>query len=126
MEPIVVPQPASGDVGITTGTLLRIDGDKQLPIAGARLYLGTLLKTADGVDAMVQLDRNTSPATTTNGLGQFLFVDLPPGRYGLMLDAIEGALLLNRPDDGTDLIIEVTGGQVNDLGELAYPFPELN
>jgi len=126
MEPIIVPQPASGEVGITTGTLYRIDGENRIPITNATLYLGALLQTAEGVDAMVQMDRNVAPKTITNGLGQFLFLDLPPGRYGLMLDAIEGALLLNQPDDGTDLIIEVTGGQVNDLGELAYPFPELN
>lgn len=125
-NPIVVPQPASADVGVTTGTLYRLDEGKRVPMSGALLYLGTLLKNSEGAEAMVQLDRTIAPKAITNGLGQFVFTDLPPGRYGLMFDAIEGVLLLNDPDDSSDMIIEVTGGQINDLGELAYLLPDLD
>jgi hypothetical protein len=34
-------------------------------------------------------------------------------------------LLLNDPESGGDFIIEVTGGEVVDLGDLAYPLPDL-
>jgi hypothetical protein len=43
-----------------------------------------------------------------------------------MLETVQGTVLLNDPsgaNDG-DLIIEVTGGDTIDLGELAYPLPE--
>jgi hypothetical protein len=124
-NPIVVPQPASDQVGVVTGAMFRIEGEQRVPVAGAILYLGTLLQNSEGVDAMVQLDRLNGPSTVTNSLGQFLFTDLPPERYGLWFDAIEGVLLLNDPESGGDFIIEVTGGEVVDLGDLAYPLPDL-
>lgn len=125
-SPLVVPEPASDQVGVVTGTIYRVDeAGQREPIRGVTLYLGTILRSTDGVEAMVQMDRSTSPQAVTNGLGQFAFVDVAPERYGLMLDAIEGTVLLNNPEDGSDFVIEVVGGQTTDLGELAYPLPDL-
>lgn len=123
MDPIVVPQPASNEVGVVSGTLYRLDeAGKRIPYAAGTIYLGTVTESG-GVEAMVALDRNVAPTTVTNGLGQFVFADVPPGRYGLMLQAFEGPLLLNNPQDATDMLIEVTGGQVVEMGDLAYPLP---
>jgi hypothetical protein len=123
MDPIVVPTPSSGEVGVVAGTLYRVDeGGNRVPYPAATIYLGTVTASG-GVDAMVALDRTTAPAAITNGLGQFAFADVPPGRYGLMLQSLEGALLLNNPDDGGDMVIEVAGGQTVEMGELAYPLP---
>lgn len=125
-SPLVVPQPASNQVGVVTGTLYRVDDAGQRePLRGATLYLGAIIKAADGTEAMAQMDRGTSPKALTNGLGQFAFVDVPPERYGLMLDTIQGTLLLNDPATGGDFVVEVAGGQTIELGELAYPLPAL-
>ncbi len=125
-SPLVVPQPASDQVGVVTGTLYRVDeAGQREPLRGATLYLGTIIKAADGTEAMAQMDRATSPKALTNGLGQFAFVDVPPERYGLMLDTIQGTLLLNDPATGGDFVVEVAGGQTIELGELAYPLPAL-
>ncbi len=125
-SPLVVPRPTSDQVGVVTGTLYRVDDAGQRePLRGATLYLGTIIKAANGLDAMAQTDPATSPKAITNGLGQFAFVDVPPERYGLMINTIQGTLLLNDPEDGSDFVIEVTGGQTTDLGELVYPLPAL-
>jgi hypothetical protein len=127
MDPIVVPAPASNEVGVVTGTIFRLTQDGQrVPFAGGVLYLGTILATDTGVEAMVAVNKEVAPQGSTNGLGQFAIADVPPGRYGLMLETVQGTVLLNDPsgaNDG-DLIIEVTGGDTIDLGELAYPLPE--
>lgn len=125
-SPLVVPQPASDQVGVVTGTLYRVDATGQRePLRGATLYLGLIIRTADGTEAMAQMDRGSSPRAVTNGLGQFAFIDVPPERYGLMLDTIQGTLLLNDPEDGSDFVIDVTGGETAELGELAYALPEV-
>lgn len=123
MDPIVVPTPSSDQVGVVSGTLLRInENGERVPYPSATIYLGAVTASG-GVDAMVALDRNVAPAAITNGLGQFAFADVPTGRYGLMLQSLEGALLLNNPDNGGDMVIEVSGGQSVEMGELAYPLP---
>jgi hypothetical protein len=125
--PVTVPQPASADVGVAAGTLLRVDPQgNRAPYQGGVVYLGLVQKDSSGKEVMVQLDRAVAPKTVTNGLGQFVFTDVPPGRYALMLDSTQGALLLNDPASGGDFIIEVAGGQVKELGELAYPLADPN
>lgn len=123
-DPIVVPQPSSDQVGVVTGTILRTaDGGSEPASEGYVIFLGNLLKNDQGVDGLVELDKITAPKAPVNALGEFVFVDVPPGRYGLMLELRSGTVLLNNPQDGGDLIVEVTGGQITDLGDLGYPIP---
>lgn len=125
-EPLVVPEPSSNDVGVVTGTILRVTADgQQEPFTNGIIYLGPILADDTGTEVMVAVDKNTAPQSGFNIFGEFAFVDVPPGRYGLMLDVLQGTILLNDPsgaNDG-DLIIEVVGGETIDVGELAYPLP---
>jgi hypothetical protein len=123
-EPVVVPEPSSADVGVAHGKIIRItDSGAREPLAGYNLYLGNILQNNEGNESLVELDRGTAPRAQLNALGEFVFVDVPAGRYGLMIDLVRGAALLNDPDDGSDLIVEIQGGQIVDLGEMAYPLP---
>ena len=121
LQPAIVQTPASDTVGTVTGRIIRLPSKAAPePLAGAPLYLGTILKNPDGKDRLVELSKETAPKTMTDGQGRFVFTNIPAGRYGLMLDTPIGTLLLNHPDNGGDLIVEVTGGKVLDLGELKY------
>lgn len=122
--PLVIPQPSSDQVGVVSGVLMRVaeDGSRE-PITRGELYLGTLLSSDSGVEAMVGVDKLNAPHTPLNSRGEFVFVDVPAGRYGLMYDNLEGMLLLHDPATSGDLIVEVVGGQVRELGELSYPLP---
>lgn len=126
-EPIVVPQPSSSSVGVVHGLLFQNTTDGQrTPVAGYTVYLGKILKNTEGVESVVEVNPSGSPKSIINGLGQFVFADVPPGRYGLLLETgAKGQLLLNDPQSGGNFIIEVTGGDTRDLGELAYALPEL-
>ncbi|NJN15797.1 MAG: hypothetical protein HC822_05665 [Oscillochloris sp.] len=72
---------------------------------------------------MVGVDRTTAPTAVTNSRGEFAFVDVEPGRYGLMLDTIQAILLLNDPADGGNFLVEVSGGEIEDIGEIAIHCP---
>lgn len=121
-EPFVAPTPSTTSTGNIAG---RIVGRNQVgepaPITGFALYLGNLLKSDQGFEGLVSVDRDSSPKAQPDGAGNFAFVDVPPGRYGLMVDTPRGAVLLNNPGDGGNFIVEVTGGQLLELGELDYP-----
>lgn len=85
------------------------------------IYLAELIKTKEGMQ-LASLSKDTAPTATLDTQGTFAFADVPPGRYGLMLDTPQGVVLLNQPDSGTDLIVEVQGGKVTNLGDLKYKF----
>jgi hypothetical protein len=123
-EPLVVPEPSSDQVGNVTGTLFELgDANQQAPLAGYTVFLGQVLRDASGQELLVELDKLTAPQAVTNGLGQFAFVDVAPGRYGLFLDTVRGVVLLKQPDSGADMIIDLSGGQTFDMGDMAYPLP---
>ena len=120
-QAFVVPTPGSDKVGTVTGKLIRVrkkDGEK--PLAKAPLYLGTVLKSNQGAEGLVSLDKGTAPKTTVDAQGNFAFINVPPGRYGLMIETPIAVVLLNQPDSGNNMIVDVKGGKVVDLGELKY------
>lgn len=122
LPPAVVQTPASDQVGTITGQIYRQASKTPAgPLAGAPLYLGTILTNPQGENRVVELEKGTAPKTNADSQGRFVFTNIPPGRYGLMLDAPFGTLLLNDPKTGGDLIVEVVGGKVVDLGQLEYP-----
>lgn len=115
------PTPSSDKVGTVTGKLLNSNKQSTAkPMAEAPLYLGTILKSQAGAEGLVQLVRENAPKTTVDAQGNFVFTNVPPGRYGLMLDTPRGAILLNKPVTGENMVADVSGGQVFDFGELTY------
>ncbi len=121
---ISVPSPSSAQVGVVTGKVFRLPGQDNTsiePLSRLHIYLAELIKTKEGMQ-LASLSKDTAPTATLDTQGTFAFADVPPGRYGLMLDTPQGVVLLNQPDSGTDLIVEVQGGKVTNLGDLKYKF----
>jgi hypothetical protein len=118
---LTVPAPASDQVGVVTGKIFRRDtGSTENKPFAAELFLGKVLSSTQGEEGLVELDTNTSPKAQLDAQGVFVFTDVPPGKYGLFLNTPQGALLLNQPADGSAMVVEVTGGQTVDMGELSY------
>ena len=114
-----VPTPSSADTATVTGVLL-VEGEEEVhPVPEVLLYLGKTITLSDGRPGMSSLNKSTAPSTQTNLIGQFIFEDVMPGQYTLVLDQVTSAFLLGAPEGG-DLIIEVQAGKVIDLGELQY------
>jgi hypothetical protein len=55
-----------------------------------------------------------------NANGEFAFVDVAPGRYGVMLDTVQGPQLLTDPVTGVSMVVEAVAGQVVDIGEKTF------
>ena len=113
-----VPAPSSDEVGVVTGHLL--GGDPPLPVEWGILYLGSVTTAEDGSPIMVSTDKAAAPSTVVQAAGQFAFTDVPPGPYALVLDLIASTIILRDPIDGQDLLFEVRGGEITDLGDLIY------
>lgn len=111
---------SSADMGTVTGRLSMTMGTEPANLGQLPVYLGKILKSSLGKDSLVELDKDVAPKAEPDGQGNFTFVNVPPGRYGLMLDTPRGPVLLNDQATGGDFIIEVQAGQTNDLGDLTY------
>jgi hypothetical protein len=75
---------------------------------------------------MVRLDRTTPLRTATDEQGNFTFINVPPGEYGLVLDQVIDSYLLLTPE-GESLILTIVSNEQIDLGELNYtdlPVPQ--
>lgn len=114
-----VSRPVSG-LGNVQGALFVRENGVEVPVRGALLFLAPTIRTAAGVEVAVGLDRASAPYAQTDENGNFSFHNVSPGRYGLVLDLLSQAFLLNRPADGGDLIIVVTADQTTVVGRLVY------
>jgi hypothetical protein len=107
------------DRAIITGALL-VNPSAPQPVKEAIVYLGELVSSGGTTPMAASVDRSRSPRTATDLAGRFQFINVPPGRYVLILDRIYGSYMLNDPKNGGDLIFEAKPGQVLDLGNLVY------
>ena len=110
---------AGSDQVSITGVLQRNTGSP-VSVSNAILYLGSVHLDASGTPILAGLDKQTAPRTQTDQSGRFVFVDVPPGTYVLILDRVFEAFLLNDPISGKDFLIKPQAGQILDLGKLVY------
>ena len=101
----------------------RVSGVLQVgsqPAKNALLYLAETVKDSAGKDSFAAMDRIRSPKTVTDDQGRFVFSNVPPGNYGLILDVITNSYLLMKPGSEEVLLIEVSAEKQVDLGTLLY------
>jgi len=103
-----------------TGVLQVGTREESQPAKNALLYLAETIKDSTGSDSFAALDRIRSPRTVADDQGRFVFSNVPPGNYGLVLDVITNSYLLMKPGSEEALLIEVTAEQQVDLGTLLY------
>ena len=111
------PPPSPGvDTGVVTGRLL-IDDQ---PATNVNLYLAGVMVDGMGVERVASFSRDESPTALVDAEGRFYFANVPPGKYGLILDAVLNAYLMHEPDSEEELLFVVEAGKVIDLGDLTY------
>ncbi len=113
LGPVPTPPP---DKGVVTGKLIAKDPVSRI---GLSIFLGDIIDVGDGSHAAF-LNRETAPigrldATT----GRFLFTDVPPGKYSLIISEVEAGGRAYMAPSGDVQVIEVVMGQVTDLGDIS-------
>ena len=70
----------------------------------------------------LQLSEDTSPRAVINrSTGDFIFLDVDPGKYGLIAWEPLGSQPLNDPATGETLFIELPADKTTDIGEVYFP-----
>ena len=78
--PCPIPSPGQ-ETSVVTGRFL---GDSK-PVPNAILYLAEVKKGENGQELMAAYSEISSPRAYTDRDGQFVFSNVPPGKYGLVL-----------------------------------------
>ena len=90
------------------------------PAKNSILYLSEIIKDNAGNESFATMDRIRSPKTNTDDEGHFVFSNVPPGKYCLVLDIITNSYLLFKPGTQDALFIQVSAGGQADFGTLIY------
>jgi len=86
------------------------------------LYLAKAVPTTNPEVELLELDEDNSPrAQLDRSTGQFIFVDVEPGKYGLIVWEPMSSGPVPDPETGETLFFEVSAGEVKDLGTLYFP-----
>lgn len=113
--------------GAVTGVLLLQTETGVQPVTDMKMALGEALVDDKGAEHFVSYDSHLAPVSYTDSNGRFVFEEIKPGRYGLVLDLVVNQYLLHEADSSYTLLFEVVAGEVIDLGRLEYadlPLPE--
>ena len=95
-------------------------GDEVEPVSNAILYLARIIIDSSGEERVASFNRLESPRTVSGAEGEFAFLNVEPGRYGLVLDIVVESFLLSNPENGEDLIATVEAGGEFNFGDLVY------
>jgi hypothetical protein len=108
---------ASAGYGIVLGTIL--EKPSGAPPTEAVMYLGALVGVQDNFP-LVTVDQQTSPkAIPSVDTGRFIFLDVPPGEYGLVYWTPDTSFPVEDPNKpGITLILKVRPGATEDVGTV--------
>jgi hypothetical protein len=115
--PGAIPEP-SPESSVITGRLT----EQGKPVINATIYLADIRKDKTGEYQVAAFSRSSSPRAYTDADGQFVFTNIPPGEYSLILDNIATYIVLNVPDGAPDEALKLVAeaGKVVELGTLDY------
>ena len=114
------PQP---DSGVVSGVLIReVTEQGFIPLTPRGLYLARILQNDSGEQALMRRG-DDAPQAQLLPTGIFIFDNVPPETYGIIIDVGFAQFPLEEAD-GTQIILAVEPGQSIDLGQVFVELPE--
>ena len=111
------------DRGTAGGVLVReITDQGYLPVTPVELVLGNYLENSRGEPALIRYN-DTSPRAQLFNTGVFMFTDIEPGTYALIVNLGFTQFVIQN-DQGYDLVVEIEAGKAVDLGQVFVTLPE--
>lgn len=116
---LMLPQPAPGTAVI--GGILMIE-HTDTPMMGVELFLANHIGSTPDTP-MYSMDPSSAPKAVTENDGRFVFKDVPPGRYAIVVWNPFNSFLARDPKTGLELIVDVQADKTYDVGTLYEPQP---
>ncbi len=118
---ISIPTASAGQ-GIVTGQLV-IKNEESSPYLAPSLYLGPAVEANEQkFPPLISLDVEIDLKAIQDKTGKFVFSGVKPGKYGLIIwSPFSQTVILDPNNEGFPLIIEVTPGDIIDLGMIEIP-----
>lgn len=118
-QAVNVPEPKEG-LGVVTGRLIELSTNQ--PYLAPTLILGTLVFASDpnAAPPLVGYSEETDPKATQDLSGKFIFTDIKPGSYGIVVWTPGSHTLVN-DSQGNTVQVTVEAGKVVDLGNVYVP-----
>ena len=86
------------------------------------LFLAKAVPTSNPSVDLLELDEKKAPRASINrSTDEFVFIDIEPGKYGLIAWEPMNSFPVNDPETGSTLFVEVRANQIIDLGTLYIP-----
>jgi hypothetical protein len=115
---------ATQDKGVVYGILMQIDTKQPLTEAqGVDVFLGAILRSGDNAQSLASLDKTTAPRADPDANGRFVFADVPPGEYAIVVRSPVSEVVARKLDQPGDVIVVVVAGKAIDLGEIYSKYP---
>jgi hypothetical protein len=114
-----LPHPAPG-TSVIVG-VLKLEHTNQ-PMVSVELYLAQHIGITQ--DAPIyKLDLDNAPRAITRNDGSFVFEEVPPGRYAIVIWSPFNSFLARNPATGSELVIDVEPDRIYDIGTLYERYP---
>jgi len=125
-SPLTPPSPAptpviSGVEGGLAGQIVVVRPTGDVAVSGLVIGLAEVILGDDGLPKASGYEASTAPKATTDDYGRFVFDNLKPGAYTLILDAVVTQYQLDEAETGDTILVEVKADEIVELGELRYP-----
>jgi hypothetical protein len=118
-ESLEIPEPAA-DSGVVTGQLLT-PGPGGSPYIGSLYLASTISSDQEGFPPIVAFSDQTDPLGLQDQTGRFLFSDVAPGTYALVIWTPVASTVIEEPGTNEYMLFEVEAGEVTDLGVIGIP-----
>jgi hypothetical protein len=117
-----IPAPAPGK-GTITGRF--VDYQSGEPGPETVVYLGELspVELEGDETHIVSMNPDSSPSTGTDKDGYFVFQDVEPGTYAMVMWTPGNSWVVSDPDTKLDILVTVEADQITDLGEVETDLP---
>lgn len=120
--PSLAPTPVtSADTGGLTGQIIVAKPTGDVAVAGLTIGLAEVIKGEDGMPKASGYEASAAPKATTDDYGRFVFDNLKPGLYTLILDAVVTQYQLDDIDTGDTILVEIQPNTIVDVSQLRYP-----
>ncbi len=116
-----LPNPGSNTAAIGGVLIREVNENSFLPVVPQALYLGEVLLNSAGEQALISQGTD-SPQAQLFQTGVFIFNNVPPGTYALVIDVGFSQFPIT-DENGLELLIDVEGGKAYDLGQVMVRLP---